>query len=154
MGHAPSELLEIMVWVTEQRPPERGDIGGGGVDSAVPAAHDRQVKHVRPRRALDGQIAKRGTAREFVGAQERGIAHACGRTHPFVHQPRKRNPADALGDQRQDDVPAVAVGEAFARRELGRMPAEHGQVPLGVRKVLSGHREHVAGDLDAGLLVE
>ena len=34
------------------------------------------------------------------------------------------------------------------------MTAEHGQIPLGVRKVLSGHREHVVGDWDAGLLVD
>src|SRR5690348_3340648 len=33
----------------EQRLPQGADVGGGGVDPAVTAAHDRQVEHVRSR---------------------------------------------------------------------------------------------------------
>ena len=62
--------------------------------------------------------------------------------------------ADPLGDQREDDVAAVAVAEPLASRELGWMPVEHRQVLLGCRKILGRHGEHIVGDVVAGLLVE
>jgi hypothetical protein len=64
------------------------------------------------------------------------------------------NPADSLGDQREDRVSAVAVGEPFAGRELGRVPPEHRQVLLSCRKILRWRREHVVGELVVGVLIE
>src|SRR6266487_2165908 len=69
----------------EQRPPEGGDVGRGGVDPAIPAAHDRQVEHVRPRLALDGQVAERSGpgVRQSAGTRCR----ACPRAHTPVRAP-------------------------------------------------------------------
>jgi len=64
------------------------------------------------------------------------------------------NAADPLGDQREDDVAAIAVAEPLASRELGRMPVEHRQVLLGCGKILGRHGEHIVGDLVAGLLIK
>jgi hypothetical protein len=112
------------------------------------------VEHVRPRPARDGQVTERGPGREFVRTQERGVGHPGRPAHAFGHELVESNAADPLGDQREHDIPAVAIGEPLARGELGGVPAEHGQVVLGGRQVLRRHREQVVGDVVAGLLVE
>jgi hypothetical protein len=66
----------------------------------------------------------------------------------------KRRRARPLGDERQHDVAAVAVGEALARREGGRVPVEHREIVLGRRQLVDGDRHDVVGDLAAVALVE
>jgi hypothetical protein len=65
-----------------------------------------------------------------------------------------RRATGPLGDQREHDVPAVAVREPLAGREGGRVAAEHGQVLLGRREPMYGDGHRVVGDRVARVLVE
>ena len=62
----------------------------------------------------------------------------------------ERHPTHPLGDQRQHDVAAVAVGEALAGRELRRVSVEHGEELLGGRELVHRDRQHVVGDVEIG----
>ena len=66
----------------------------------------------------------------------------------------ERHPTHPLGDQRQHDVAAVAVGEAFAGRELRRVAIEYGEVLLGRRELVHGNRQQVVGEVEILLLVQ
>ena len=57
----------------EERVPERADVGRGRVDPAVAGAAHGQVEDVRPRRAVELEVAERGAPGKLVRAQERGV---------------------------------------------------------------------------------
>ena len=137
----------------EQGDPERAQIGCGGVDPAVTAADHREVEHVRPR-AVVGEIAQRGVAREFVGTQEFRVRHRRRAADALSHELVELHAARPLGDQREDDESAVAVGEALPRRRHGGMAAEHREVLLRRRELVDGNRHHVVGDVGVRVLVE
>ena len=62
--------------------------------------------------------------------------------------------ADALGDEREHHVPAVAVGESLAGRELLREAVEGGQERLGLGERMQRQGEDVVVDLPVAFLVE
>jgi len=129
------------------------DVRRGGVDPAVPAPSDRQVEDIRPRSVLD-EIAERRAAGELVRAQELGIHHPGGLAHALPHQLVERCPGRAPCDQREHHVAAVAVGEAFAGRELRLQPAEHLEVLLRGPELMGRDGQHVVDGVSLELLVE
>ena len=77
------------------------------------------------RQPVDRRVAERGAAGQLVGAQELGVAHPGRLADALPHEVVERRAARPLGDQREHDVAAVAVGEPLVGRELGRVPVEH-----------------------------
>lgn len=59
----------------------------------------------------------------------------------------ERVAADALGDEREHHVPAVAVREALAGRELLREAVEGGQERLGLGELVQRYGEDMVVDL-------
>ena len=59
-----------------------------------------------------------------------------GSAHAVAHQVVERQPLARSDDQREHDVPAVAVRESLARRERRGMAAEHREVLLGRRELV------------------
>jgi hypothetical protein len=121
----------------EQCHPQGVGVPDCRVGAAVPGSSHRQVQHVRPQ-PVHGQVAERGAAGRLVGAQEGGVGHAGGSAHALLHQVMELCTANTLGDERQDHVSAVAVGEPLAGGELGRVPVEDTQVLLGEASSCTG----------------
>src|SRR6266498_4463633 len=99
-------------------------------------------------------IADRGPFRQFVGAEELGVAHAGGSAHALPHEIMESRAADPLDDQREYHVPAVAVGESLAGREPRGVSVEYRQILFRGRELVYRYRQHVVGDVKTGLLVE
>ena len=91
------------------------------------------MEHVRPQ-AVHGQVAQGSPCRKLVGAQERGVDHACGLADEGAHQLVELRAGRPFGQQREQDVAGVVVGEPLAG-------TEHGCVPVQGRQVLLGRRE-------------
>src|SRR6185312_8060687 len=138
----------------EERPPERAQIGGRGVDPAVAAPAHGKMEDVAPQGAVDLDVPGGCPGGELVGAQERRVRQPGGPAHALLDQLVEGHAARALGDERQDDVAGVAVCEALAGRELARVAVEHHEVVLGGRELVDRYGHHVVLDLEAGFLVE
>src|SRR6185369_2225813 len=98
----------------EERLPEGADVGGGGVDPAVATASYRKVEDIRPPCAFQLDVAHCGAAGKLVGAQELRIDQPGRPANTLLDELVEANAACPLGDERQHDVPAVAVTEALA----------------------------------------
>ena len=138
----------------EERLPQRADVGDRRVDPAVAGAPHGQVVHVRPPGAVDLEVAERSAARKLVRAQELGVDHSRRLADALSHEVVERDPADPLGDQREHDVPAVAVREALAGSELRREAVEHGEILLGRRERVHRDRQQVIRQIELDILVE
>jgi hypothetical protein len=72
----------------------------------------------------------------------------------LTHELVEGNAARPLGNQREHDVAAVAVGEPLARWEGGAVAVEDDEVLLGRRELVHWNRHQILGDLVICVLVE
>src|SRR3954470_8139923 len=138
----------------EERAPERRHVRGGRVDAAVAASDHRQVEDVPTPRPLDLHVSHRRAPRELVRAEEGRVTHPRGRADQVPDEVGERPGRHPLRDQGEQDVAAVAVGEALAGRELLRVTVENFEIRLGRRKLLSRDWKQVLREVQIELLVE
>ena len=131
----------------DQRRPERPHVADRRVDPSVARPANGQVKHVRPC-ALGEEIAERRACRQLVRAEECRVLETSRLAHALPHEVVVRHAARALGDEREHDEAAVAVGEVRACGELRRVAVEDPHVVLGPEECVHGNREDVVGDLE------
>ena len=96
------------------------------------------MEDVRPPRVVALEVAKSRSSRELVRAQERGVAHPRALADASVHEPVEGSAGRALGDEREHDEAAVAVGKALAGRELRWVAVENREVVLCRRESCTG----------------
>ena len=104
--------------------------------------------------ALLVQVAERGIRGKVIGAQECGAGESCPVADLGLHELMEAAAAHPLGDEREHHVPAVAVGESLAGRELLREAVEGGQERLGLGEQVQRQGEDVVVDLPVAVLVE
>src|SRR4029450_6024237 len=114
------------------------------VDAAVAAATYRQLEGIRPRRV---DVAEGRPLGELVGAEEPRVAPPRWLAGALPDELVERNAARALGEEREHDIAAVAVREAFVRRELGREAVEHREVRLGGCEIADRNGQHERVDI-------
>ncbi len=118
----------------EERAPERRHVRSGRIGASVAAATNGEMEDVRPPRAVDLHIAERRATRQLVRTEERRVAHLRRSAHEVVDEVVEWHPGRALGDQGENDVTAVAVGEALSGWELLCVPVESVEIVLGRRR--------------------
>ena len=134
--------------------PQRVDIGDRRVDAAVSRPANGEMEHVRPQTVVV-DVTESGPAGEFVGTEERRVVHAGRRTHAFVDELVEGRAGGAFREERQHDVPAVAVREPLVGRELRGMTAEGAlQIVVGRRQLVARDRHHVLVGVGEHVLVE
>ena len=83
-------------------------------------------------------VPERRAFGQVVRAKEGGVDHARRFAYALDDQVMERETGDALGEQREDHVSTVAVGESLAGRELRREAVEDPDVPFGRRELVTG----------------
>src|SRR3954452_7755957 len=120
----------------------------------VARTSDGQMEDVRPPRVVEIEVPTSRSSRELVGPQERRVAHASALADAALHELVEGSAGRALGDEREHDVAAVAVGEALAGRELRRVAVENREVVLRRREFVYGDGHQIRIEIEVILLVE
>ena len=112
------------------------------------------MEDVRAPHPLDLHVPDRRAPGQLVRAEEGGVAHPRGRADEVADEVVEGPRRHPLRDQGEQDVAAVAVGEALARRELLRVPVEDVEICLRRRELLHRDGEQVFRQVQVELLVE
>src|SRR3954452_20042189 len=120
----------------------------------VARTSDGQMEDVRPPRVVEIEVPTSRSSRELVGPQERRVAHARALADAALHELVEGSAGRALGDEREHDVAAVAVGEALTGRELRWVAVEDGEVVLRRRELVHRDGHQILVEIEVVLLVE